>query len=118
LRGPGPVGGRGTAPLVQHGSLAAAASTMIDAKRVAIMTGFPCNITERGEHPTPKPLAFRSLRCHWCRRHLTPGPWMLGCSVLLLGLVAGTVRFCGTPQVSHGRSSSAVLAAHSICERL
>ena len=44
-------GGRGIAPLVaaSGGGLAAAAAALASAKRVGIITGFPCLITEEGE---------------------------------------------------------------------
>ena len=42
-------GGRGIAPLVVPGDLGAAAAALSRARRVGIITGFPCLITEEGE---------------------------------------------------------------------
>jgi hypothetical protein len=42
-------GGRGSAPLVVPGGLASAAAALARARRVGIITGFPCLITEEGE---------------------------------------------------------------------
>lgn len=42
-------GGRGIAPLVVPGDLGAAAAALTNARRVGIITGFPCLITEEGE---------------------------------------------------------------------